>query len=513
VETGSEPYYEDGPAKVHSGAPPILVTGATGYVGGRLLRELERAGRPVRCLARRPEHLRSRVGPGTQVVRGDVLDGSSLAEAMKGVGTAFYLVHSMGSSGSFEEEDRKAATLFASAASRAGVRRIIYLGGLGEPDASLSDHLRSRQEVGRILAGAGVEVIEFRASIVIGSGSLSFEMIRSLTERLPIMITPRWVSIPAQPIAIGDLISYLTAALDLPPGPSRVFEIGGRERVSYGELMKEYARQRRLRRLMIPVPVLTPRLSSLWLGLVTPLYARIGRKLVDSMRFPTVVEDPSALEVFPLRPAGYREAITAALWREDDRMARTRWSDALSSMGPAAGWGGVRFGSRLVDSRSVHVAVTPAAAFAPIRRIGGSTGWYYGNWLWRLRGWIDLVAGGAGMRRGRADEDLLCVGDTLDCWRVEAFEPDRRLLLASEMKLPGRAWLEFAVEPAGDGATIRQTALFDPVGLGGLAYWYGIWPVHRLVFAGMLHGIARAAVAGQAPDAGPSSRRAGRSLN
>ncbi len=512
MESSSDVSYDDARPEVHSEGL-ILLTGATGYVGGRLLRALQKAGRRVRCLARRPEHLASRLQPGTEVARGDALDRSSLVAAMQGVGTAYYLVHSMGSTGDFERQDREAAATFASAAREAGVGRVIYLGGLGRSADPLSDHLRSRQEVGRILAGGGAQVIEFRASIVIGSGSLSFEMIRSLTERLPVMITPRWVAVRAQPIAIGDLIAYLMAALDLPAGPGRVFEIGGADQVSYGELMKEYARQRGLRRLMIPVPVLTPRLSSLWLGLVTPVYARVGRKLVESMRHPTVVNDPAAREVFPLRPAGYREAITAALWLEDDRMARTRWSDALSTLGAQPERTGARFGTRLIDSRSVRVEADPAAAFAPIRRIGGRTGWYWGDWLWRVRGWLDLAAGGAGMRRGRPDDDTLCLGDTIDCWRVEAYEPDRRLRLAAELKLPGRAWLEFEVQPAGAGSTIRQTAVFDPIGLAGLAYWYGIMPVHRLVFAGMLRGIARAATTGQAPRGGSAGRSAGRSRN
>ncbi|MCX5739462.1 MAG: SDR family oxidoreductase, partial [Proteobacteria bacterium] len=242
------------------------------------------------------------------------------------------------------------------------------------------------------------------------------------------------------------------------------------------------------------VPVLTPRLSSLWLGLVTPLYARVGRKLIDSICHPTLVQDPAAAQQdFAIRPIGVREAIARALANEDHEYAATRWSDALSSAGGPREWGGARFGNRLVDSRSVHVAVSAAQAFAPIRRIGGATGWYWGDWLWRLRGFLDLAAGGVGLRRGRSDPDQLAVGDALDWWRVEAIEPDRRLRLVAEMKLPGRAWLEFEVTPDGDGATIQQTAIFDPVGLAGLAYWYGIFPLHELVFARMLHGIAQAA--------------------
>jgi uncharacterized protein YbjT (DUF2867 family) len=447
--------------------PQILIAGATGYVGGWLLKALLAADYPVRCLARRPEALRTQAAAGTQVVAGDVLDPVPVRVAMEGVHTAYYLVHSMGSEGSFEEQDRAAARNFGSAAREAGVRRIIYLGGLGSGGQRLSAHLRSRQEVGEMLRSSGVPVIEFRASIVIGAGSLSFEMIRALVERLPVMIAPRWVSVPAQPIAIADMVDYLTAALDLPPGGSRVFEIGGPDQVSYGGLMAEYARQRGLKRLVISVPVLTPRLSSLWLGLVTPLYVRVGRKLIDSIRHATVVEDASALTEFQVRPIGFREAIARALRMEGHGL--------------------------LIDSRSIRVAAPPAMAFEPSRRIGGATGWYYADWLWRLRGAMDLMVGGVGLRRGRRDPRELRVGDTVDCWRVDILEPGRRLRLAAEMKLPGCAWLEFEVAEDSGGATIRQTATFDPVGLLGRAYWYSVYPLHQFVFNGMLRGIAAAA--------------------
>ena len=310
--------------------PSILLTGATGYIGGRLLKLLEAEGFPVRCITRRPEALQGRVVSSTKIVAGDVLDADSLQQAMGGVYTAYYLVHSMGTARGFEKTDRQAAERFGAAARAQGVQRIIYLGGLGDTSCNLSPHLRSRHAVGEILRQSGVPVIEFRASIVLGSGSLSFEMIRALVERLPVMITPRWVNIRAQPIAIQDVLQYLRAALDLPAGGSAVYEIGGPDQVTYGELLREYARQRGLRRLMIAVPVLTPRLSSLWLGLVTPLYARIGRKLIDSTRHPTVVQDDVALRVFAVRPIGAPEAIANALRNEDRECAETRWSDALS---------------------------------------------------------------------------------------------------------------------------------------------------------------------------------------
>ena len=477
------------------------MTGATGYVGGRLLRELEARGHRVRCLARDPRLLERRVGPATQVVTGDLLDPQTLAPACREIDVAYYLVHSMGASGSFEQADRDAAHRFGAAARAAGVRRIIYLGGLGDDEQPLSAHLRSRHEVGEILRASGVQVVELRASIVIGSGSLSFEMIRALVEHLPVMITPRWVGVPAQPIAIADLLAYLVAALDVEAtggaifdAGGAIFEIGGRDVVSYGELMREYARQRGLRRLMLPVPVLTPWLSSLWLGLVTPLYARVGRRLVDSIRHPTVVRDASARRVFAIEPMGVAEAIASALRNEDQEVALTRWSDALGvAGGPQRSTGSMRLGRRFVDSRTLNVGVPPAAAFAPIRRIGGARGWYAFNLLWRLRSALDVLAGGVGLRRGRPHPDELRVGDTLDWWRVEAYEPDHRLRLVAEMKLPGRAWLEFEVTPAPGGTQIRQTAIFDPSGVAGLLYWYGIQPLHALVFRGMLAGIAEAA--------------------
>ena len=470
----------------------VLVTGASGYVGGRLVPALEAGGQRVRCLARNPSYLAGRFSSRTEVVRGDVLDGDSLLDALRGVDTAYYLVHSMGSKADFEEQDRIGARNFARAARRQGVRRVIYLGGL-VADGELSPHLASRQEVGRILASEGPPTLEFRASIIIGSGSLSFELLRSLVNKLPLMVTPRWVRTTAQPIAIDDVIAYLIHGLDLGLEGSSVFEIGGPRRVTYGELMREYARQIGVRRVMVPVPLLSPRLSSLWLGLVTPVYARVGRKLVTSLRNETVVRDAAALESFPVRPRDVREAIARALGEEDREMARTRWSDAVSSSGRQPLWGGRRFGSRIVDRQQALVGVGPDRAFAPIQRIGGARGWYYANWLWALRGGADLLLGGVGMRRGRRHPTKVHPGDSLDFWRVEAVESGRLLRLQAEMKVPGRAWLQFEVEPREAGSRITQTAVFDPLGLGGLLYWYLLYPIHWLIFRGMLHGIARQA--------------------
>lgn len=472
----------------------ILLTGATGYVGGRLLKQLEDDGHRLRCIARYPENLVAKVASTTEVVQGDVLDKASLMVAMEGVKTAYYLVHSMGAKTSFEVADRQAAKNFGEAAKANGVERIIYLGGLGNQDEPLSPHLRSRQEVGQILSQSGVPVLEFRASIVIGSGSLSFEMIRSLVERLPIMITPRWVSSPAQPIAIRDLTAYLLDGLKLPLPESRIFEIGGADQVSYADIMRAYASLRGLRIRMLPVPILSPLVSSLWLGLITPLYARIGRKLVESIVHSTLVSDDSAQQAFDIVPMGVNEALEEAVAHEDQKFAVTRWSDSLSSAGSLPAWGGVRFGTRLVDSRKVEVPLPPEKIYEKIISIGGKTGWYAYDWLWQIRGFFDMLIGGVGMRRGRPYMRDLEVGDAVDFWRVEAIEPGRRLRFVAEMKLPGRAWLEFEVTPNEQGSTLRQTAVFDPLGLSGQLYWYGIYPLHQLVFKGMINGIVSAAV-------------------
>ena len=467
----------------------ILLTGATGYVGGRLLKALEDSGSAIRCMVRHPENLRTKCKPTTEIVQGDVSELDSLNKALRGIDTAFYLIHSMQEGEHFEELERAGAEKFALAAKTQGVKRIIYLGGLGEDRPDLSPHLRSRHAVGKILRSFGGICLELRASIVIGSGSLSFELVRALVERLPVMITPRWVRVQAQPISIGDLLQFLLKAIDLPVAESKVFEIGGRDQVSYGEIMGEYARQRGLKRFMIPVPVLTPHLSGLWLGLVTPVYARIGQTLVKSIQHPTVVHDDSAEDLFGITPQGMKEAIENALKNEDQEFAQTRWCDAISSGGLSQKWGGDQFGTRIVDSRSVRVLVSSSLAFDPIKRIGGRNGWYCGTFLWKLRGYLDLLMGGVGLRRGRRHPTEITVGEALDFWRVEAFEPNKLVRLKAEMKIPGRAWLQFEVENDGAGSIIRQTAIFDPSGVGGLFYWYLLYPVHKMIFAGMLREI------------------------
>jgi uncharacterized protein YbjT (DUF2867 family) len=468
----------------------ILLTGATGYVGGRLLKALEERGLSVRCLARRPEFLARRAAQGTEIVQGDVLDLASLVAAMKGVDTAYYLVHSMGDAGDFQKQERLSAENFARAAKEAGVRRIVYLGGLGK-GPGLSPHLASRQEVGRILRESGVTTAELRASIVIGSGSLSFELVRALVERLPVMVTPHWVRVKAQPIAIEDLIEFLLRAGDAEMEESRVFEVGGEDAVAYQDLMDEYCRQRGLKRFYIPVPLLTPRLSSLWLGLVTPLYARIGRKLFTSLVHPTVINEPGAAEFFGLRPMGMPDAIARAIVNEDRDYALTRWSDAVSSARGERSWGGVRFAARLVDHRSRRVKASPEAVFSALERLGGEDGWPAANFLWRVRGAIDLLLGGVGIRRGRPSRGYFLPGDALDFWRVQTVERGKRLTLMAEMKVPGRAWLDFEIEPDGDGVILNQSAIFDPLGLFGQIYWYSLFPMHEYIFNVMIESLMK----------------------
>ncbi|MBZ5584224.1 MAG: SDR family oxidoreductase [Acidobacteriia bacterium] len=451
----------------------VLLTGGTGYIGGRLLRALERRSIAVRCLCRNPESLHGRVAAGTQLAPGDLLDPATLGPALAGV---------------------------------EGVRRIIFLGGLAQGD-DLSPHMRSRLETGNILRASGVPVVELRASIVIGSGSASFELIRALVERLPVMVTPRWVHTAAQPIGIEDVTAYLIEAIEVEAKDGLIVEIGGAEVTSYLGIMREYARQRKLRRWFLAVPFLSPGLSSRWLTLVTPVYASIGRFLIESVRTPSVVRRPEADRIFKVRPAGLGVAVERALRNEDLRWAETRWSDAgcpevwdkAAAPGPAV----------LSDVQEVSVPLSPDEAFAPVRRIGGRTGWYFGNWLWRIRGLIDLMTGGVGMRRGRPDPETPLPGSTLDFWRVQIYEPGRRLRLLAEMRVPGRAWLEFRAEAKGGSTVLRQIAYFEPHGLEGLLYWYMLWPIHEVMFRGMLRRIAAAAMGAAAPGAAtaPPARR------
>lgn len=474
--------------------PRVLITGSTGYVGGRLKKVLQEKGYPLTLLVRSHAFIEAPSSEKVRYVVGSAEERRILLDAFSGVEVAFYFIHSMGSNEDFSERDRQIARNFAECASKAGVKRIIYLGGLGSPCDELSPHLKSRHEVGEILRlnAEEVQVLELRASIVIGSGSLSFEMVRALTEKLYVMITPKWVNTVAQPIGIKDLLSYLVKSIDVEVQGNLILEIGGNDRVSYAGLMQEYAKQRGLRRWMIPVPVLSPRLSSLWLGSVTPLYARVGRKLIESATSPTVVHDPLATHLFKIKPAGYSEAIRLAIHNEGNTVPLSRWNESLSSYSKNnLYYGENQSGGRIVDAREALVHVAPELAFQPILRMGGENGYYAFNWLWRLRGILDLLVGGVGYRRGRRDPDKLTSGDVIDFWRVEEIKAPYLLRLRAEMKLPGRAWLEYFVEPSQNGSKITQRTVFDPVGSLGILYWYLLYPLHYLVFNGLLRGISK----------------------
>jgi len=471
----------------------ILITGATGYIGSRLLKVLKKTDYSISCLARKPEYLTSRVPEDIKVVKGDVLDPESLEKALKGIDTAFYFVHSMGNKDSFEELDRVGAQNFAQAAEKMNVKRIIYLGGLGDSSKKLSQHLESRNETGEILRNYKTQVIEFRSSVVIGAGSLSFELIRALVEKLPIMTTPRWVYVETQPILINDLLDYLTGSIDKEFEGNKIFEIGCEDIVTYGDLMKIYADHRGLNRYIIPVPVLTPWLSSLWLGLVTPIYARIGRKIIDSLKYSTVVKDHSVNEYFDIKPKDVSESVKIALADEEKKFHQNDWQQSLSSTNTLRSWGGKKFGSRIVDTHSYSSDLPKEKLFVPIKNIGGKNGWYYANWLWKIRGYLDVLFGGVGMRRSRSEDKDIRVGDIIDWWRVEEYRENEVLRLFSEMKLPGRAWLEFKVKEKDGQNIIEQTAIFDPVGLSGLLYWYALYPIHNIIFSGMVRNIVEKA--------------------
>ncbi len=477
-------------ANIAASARLVLVTAATGYIGSRVIEPLTRAGYHVRASARTPGRIRA--PRGTETVAGDAFEAEAVRASLQGVDTAFYLVHTLGGGEGYAERDRKAAEIFASAAADAGVRRIIFLGGLGEDVGDLSEHLASRHEVGRILSETGIPVIEFRASIVLGSGSTSFEMIRNLVEKLPAMTTPRWVRSEAQPIYIDDVTSYLTNAVELELAPEAlhtVYEIGGTDTCTYGELMRLYADARGLKRLVIPVPFLSPGLSGWWLYLFTPRQATVGRQLAESLRFPTTVVDDAASRDFPeVRPMGAMAAMKRALSDEDVAFASICWADEFGDdMEPHT----LSREGRYVDSRAVVAHCPPEAAFDPVACIGGERGWYAFDTLWGIRGFMDQLIGGPGRRRGRRDQYALIEGDHLEWWRVEKVDAPRLLRLEAEMKLPGKGWLQYELHPLGENTLVRQTATFDPKGLLGRAYWYAVLPFHHFVFNGTLKGIDR----------------------
>lgn len=465
----------------------VLVTGATGYIGGRLVPKLTELGHDVRCMARDVERLARRF-EGVELVQGDVFDRASVLAALEGVDVAYYLVHSMSAvNEDFAASDRQAAAIFGDAARDAGIARIVYLGGLGEDDAALSKHLRSRHEVGDVLRRLGVPTTEFRAAIIVGSGSMSFEMVRYLTDRLPLMVAPKWVQTRCQPIAVRDVLSYLCAELGVPRDGSVVREIGGSNVLTYREMMLSYARVRGLAaRKLIVVPGLSPRLSSLWINLVTPIPSSIARPLVDGLVSEVVVRDDVALREFPdIHPISYEEAVQKAL----DRYAvaggvATTWFDAYDVRSLPGQFAGDTQGM-LVDRRRRDSIAPPSAVSRVFSGLGGRRGWLYADFLWEIRGIMDRMVGGIGTRRGRRSQDDLRIGDAVDFWRVEAYEPGRILRLRAEMKLPGRAWLQFEVAPMGAGCTLQQTAFYEPHGSVGLLYWYAVLPFHGFIFKNM----------------------------
>lgn len=469
----------------------VLVTGASGYVGGRLVPELLARGHTVRCVVRDPRKLDAAPwNREVEVVRADV--GGDLRAAMDGIDIAAFLVHSIGEGPDWIARERTVAENFRRTAERAGVRRIVYLGGLGDDDTALSEHLRSRHDVGRVLAAGPIETVELRAAVVIGSGSASFEMLRYLTEVLPVMVTPKWVHTRCQPISIRDVLRYLVAAVEADRPLSGILEIGGPDVVSYAEMMGVYAREAGLtRRRLIPVPVLTPRLSSLWIGLVTPVPASLARPLVDSLVNTVVVRDRRAEVLFPFERVPLPQAIRRAIGRTAGGDVPTKFDDASSPVWQATptdpSWTG---GTELTDVRELLVEADPHDTWRAVCRVGGDRGWYSGELLWRTRGLLDRIAGGPGLRRGRRDPDRLAVGEPVDFWRVEDLEADRRLVLHAEMRLPGEAWIEWDAETEGTRTRLRQTARFRPRGLLGRLYWYAVAPFHRLVFPGLIRGIA-----------------------
>ena len=481
--------------------PTCLVTGATGYIGGRLVPEQLDAGFRVRCMSRSPERLRdypwaSRV----ERVRADATDPEAARRALDGIEVAYYLIHALGTGRRFEEADRRAARTFAAAAAAARVRRVVYLGGLAPRGQGLSPHLRSRDEVGQILLDSTVPTAVLRAAVILGSGSASFEMLRYLTERLPVMVTPRWVHSRIQPVAIRDVLRYLVGCASLPADVSRSFDIGGPDILTYADMMRRYAAVAGLpRRVILPVPLLTPRLSSLWVGLVTPVPGALARPLVESLRHEVVCREHDIAAHVPDPPQGligFERAVELALQRVREANVSTRWSSAAILGGPSdplptdPEWAG---GSLYVDEREATVEASTLAVWRVIEGIGGERGWYSFPLAWSVRGLIDRIIGGVGLNRGRRDPDRLLVGESLDFWRVEEIEPGRLLRLRAEMRLPGLAWLEFRVHSDGGRTVYTQRALFHPHGLLGHVYWWAISPFHGVVFGGMKRNIARAA--------------------
>ena len=484
----------------------ILVTGATGYIGGRLVPRLIHEGHRVRVLVRNRRRADSRSwANNVEISVGDALNPQDLSNALDGVDIAFYLIHSMNKGSSFGDLDVRAARAFGMAARQADVKRIIFLGGLGESGANLSRHLTSRHETGQALREGGVPVTEFRAAVIVGAGSISFEMIRYLVERLPVMVCPKWIYSRIQPVAVDDVLSYLVKSLTTPQSAGQIVEIGSRDVTTYKGLILGYARARGLRRLLLPVPVLTPRLSSYWVHWMTPIPASITAALVEGLRNDVVVTNDRARTLFPeIKPLDYASAIDRVIRDLDEGYIDTSWSDAA---GPTSQLN-ERFLSEsgqgmIIERRNRRIRAPASNVYRVLAGIGAARGWYFANWTWRIRGTLDRLLGGVGLRRGRRHPDELRIGDALDFWRVEDLKVNELIRLRAEMKLPGRAWLQFRLRTADDGTTLlEQTAVFSPKGLAGLAYWYVLYPVHAWIFDGLASAIARRAELEAAPPAG-----------
>ena len=471
----------------------ILVTGATGYVGGRLVPRLLDKGYRVRCLVRDPARLQGRSWLNRiEVASGDALAPETLVKAMQGVSVAYYLIHGMQGGRISAERDLAVARNFASAAEEAGIERIIYLGELVDPTANLSPYLRARHETGYLLRYSRVPVTEFRAGMIVGSGSVLFEMVRYITERQPVLICPAWYFSQAQPIAIRDVLSYLIAALNVPETIGRVIEIGGPTRLNYADMLLDYAKERGLKRWLIRTPVYAPRLSAYWVHMVTPIHWRVVAPLIEGLSAKLIVRDDAAKKLFPqIQPIDFQTALHLALNRVQRDNVETSWTDALvTAQGDVKPYFFTVEEGLFVERRQVLLDLHPSTIFRAYTGIGGERGWLYMDWAWAFRGWIDKAIGGVGIRRGRRHPDEIRTGEALDFWRVEAVEPDRLMRLRAEMKVPGKAWLEFQSEPKENQTLFAVTAYFEPYGLPGFLYWYAMWPFHSFLFDGLTRRLA-----------------------
>jgi uncharacterized protein YbjT (DUF2867 family) len=472
----------------------VLVTGATGYIGGRLVPRLLQVGLPVRCFVRDPGRLNGYAWSGqVEIVAGDVLDRSSLEKAMQGITTAYYLIHGMQGRRADAGRDLLAARNFASAAEKDGIQRIIYFGELVDPTDDLSPYLRSRNETGYILRQGGVPVTEFRAGMVVGSGSALFEMVRYTAERQPVFSCPKWFFSMAQPIAIGNVLDYLAAALDTPESVGKLIEIGGATRLTYAQMLQAYSHARGLKRALIRLPFYSPRFSAYWVHMLTPVHWRVILPLIEGLHADSVVHDELARQLFPqIQPLDFQAALRLALGRVSSDNVETSWSDALvGTQGDIRPYTLTTTEGMMLERRRIVLDLPPAVVFRAYTGLGGERGWLYLNWTWQVRGWMDKLIGGVGLRRGRRHPDDIRVGEALDFWRVEAVEPDRLIRLRAEMKVPGKAWLEFQSVPQTDGTTLlTQTAYFAPRGLAGFLYWYLLYPIHGFIFSGMIRKVA-----------------------